>query len=293
MPEINGEGPATENLARQALNGKRILLAEDNLCNQRLAIATLTKAGMEVTVANNGAEVLQLVREQDFDLIIMDIMMPVMDGLTAARRIRQLAKPGAETLPILAFSANERNEDFRASLDAGMNGHLCKPYPPAALLAEISRLLSPPDSDAPPTANARELDSPSTPLHGTTDWEAGIRQIGGNRELHRQLLQQFVKDYRETAEDIRAEMEKGNRRRAADITHAIKSAAGLVAALPLQTIARDLETALREGSEYCGPLLARFVAEIDAVLTAVDNHLAGKTTEHPSPNAGSIIPDVS
>lgn len=286
MPNTKVAGGPGENLSGHSLAGKRILLAEDALCNQRLAVATLTKAGMEVTIANNGAEAVELVKEQNFDLVIMDIMMPVMDGLTAAHQIRQLSKPGAATLPILAFTASENDDDVRASINAGMNGYLCKPYPPAALLQEIGRLLQLPCGTVAPAAEAQQCsetngESPPPPL--PADWEEGIRQIGGNRDLHRQLLRQFVKDYRATAEEVRTEVEKGNRCRAADIAHSIKSAAGLVAALQLQTIASNLETALRKGSECCDPLLALFVAEFDAVLTAVDKHLAtGKTTTHPS-----------
>lgn len=238
-----------------------------------------------------------MVKGQDFDLVLMDIMMPVMDGLTAARQIRQLSKPGIDALPILAFSANENDDDVRASINAGMNGYLCKPYPPGVLLQEVGRLLQLPGGAVAPAAKAQQCsatdgESPTRPL--PTDWEEGIRQIGGNRDLHRQLLRQFVKDYRETAEDIRTEMEQGNRCRAAAIAHSIKGAAGLLAALPLQNIARNLETALREGSECCTPHLASFIAEIDAVLTAVDKHLAAReTTTNPLVKEAIIIPAVS
>ncbi|MGL4594448.1 MAG: response regulator [Thermoguttaceae bacterium] len=109
------------------LRGKRVLLAEDNRINQIVATEMLQMYGMDVTIVENGDDALDFVRNQNFDLVLMDIQMPVMDGLEATRRIRKLDKPGVEKLPILAMTANALDRDYQRSLDVGMNDHLTKP----------------------------------------------------------------------------------------------------------------------------------------------------------------------
>ncbi len=121
--------------------GQRILLVEDNGFNQRVAVALLEKVGLQVTVADGGAQALQLMAERQFDLVLMDIQMPDMDGLTASRRIRKLARPGAATVPIVAVSANALERDVKESLAAGMNAHLGKPFTPDLLYGTIARWL--------------------------------------------------------------------------------------------------------------------------------------------------------
>jgi CheY-like chemotaxis protein/signal transduction histidine kinase len=118
------KGRNAPNLVRH-LVGARILLVEDNEVNQMVAKKILKKAGLEVAVANNGQEALNMVKADRYDLVLMDIQMPVMDGLTAAREIRRLAK-GAD-LPIVALTAHARTEDRKESFSAGMNDHLTKP----------------------------------------------------------------------------------------------------------------------------------------------------------------------
>ncbi|MDR1964769.1 MAG: response regulator [Planctomycetaceae bacterium] len=125
-----------ETLKKKAVNhlqGAKILLAEDNKINQMVASELLKMLGIDLTVANNGAEAVDAVKSKDFDLILMDIQMPVMDGLTAAREIRRLRKPGLDKLPILAMTANAMDTDYQKSLEVGMNDHLTKPIDPERL----------------------------------------------------------------------------------------------------------------------------------------------------------------
>ena len=124
--------------------GIHILLAEDNDLNMEIAEFLLREHGAAVTRAWNGREALTLFDASapgSFDLILMDIMMPVMDGLEAARAIRALPRPDAQTIPILAMSANAFSDDIRQSLAAGMNDHLSKPIDERKLLAAMARLL--------------------------------------------------------------------------------------------------------------------------------------------------------
>ena len=119
--------------------GARLLLVEDNEINQEVALDLLHEVGFDADVASNGAEALRLVEKHDYDLVLMDVQMPVMDGLSATRSIRAL--PGREDLPILAMTANAFNEDRQACLEAGMNDHFAKPYDPETLYAAMIKWL--------------------------------------------------------------------------------------------------------------------------------------------------------
>ena len=127
------------NEVRANIKGAKILLAEDNRINQMVASELLKIMEVEVTVANNGIEAIEAVKEKTFDLILMDIQMPEMDGLTATQAIRNLEKPEAGKLPILAMTANAADTDYQKSLDVGMNDHLTKPIDPEKLRIALEK----------------------------------------------------------------------------------------------------------------------------------------------------------
>ncbi len=148
-----GQKPAAEPMAERALSaeeaaarlrqehkGAQVLLAEDNPINSMLAMELLAMAGMDVTPARHGAEAVELVRQQHFDLVLMDMHMPEMDGLQATRLIRQL--PQGQALPILAMSASVLQEEQEACMQAGMNGHLAKPIDTQALFQALLHWLT-------------------------------------------------------------------------------------------------------------------------------------------------------
>ncbi|MEA3641315.1 MAG: PAS domain S-box protein [Lamprobacter sp.] len=113
----------------------RLLLVEDDRVNQRVAYELLTRAGAEVSIAHHGQEAIQQIRQQRFDAVLMDIQMPIMDGLSATRAIRAL--PGCECLPILAMTAHAMSGDHEKSIQAGMNDHITKPIDPPQLFARL------------------------------------------------------------------------------------------------------------------------------------------------------------
>ncbi|MDR2140438.1 MAG: response regulator [Deltaproteobacteria bacterium] len=144
----------TPALAIPDLSGYRILLAEDNEVNQLVAVKFLEKAGLIVTIANNGAEAVNLLEKERFDLVLMDIQMPVMDGLEATRRIR--SRPELADLPIVAMTAHAMAGDQDISLAAGMSAHLTKPIDFTALFQTLQVFLS-------PLANNSSLSEPTPP----------------------------------------------------------------------------------------------------------------------------------
>ena len=138
--------PATAPMpdASEAFAGKKILLAEDNEMNQMIAVAILEESGFVVEIAENGHEALRMMQESPagtYDIILMDIQMPVMDGYEAAQRIRALDDAGKSRIPIVAVTANAFEEDRKLALEAGMNGHLAKPYDIPKMMETLSELL--------------------------------------------------------------------------------------------------------------------------------------------------------
>ena len=118
---------------------KRILLVEDNEINREVAQGLLEETGVGVDCAGDGLEALEMFAQNPgYDLILMDIQMPRLDGLSAARRIRESEQPGGRAVPIIAMTANAFKEDIQASLEAGMNGHIAKPIN----LDELIRVLA-------------------------------------------------------------------------------------------------------------------------------------------------------
>lgn len=141
---VNKDGPAvhedSEKLQPASLKGMTILLCEDNMLNRDVAEHILKKAEAEVVVAGDGAEAVQAFEKSDIDsidVILMDIMMPVMDGLEAAKRIRSLSRPDAGSIPIIAMTANAFEEDIKKTLAAGMNEHLSKPINSKLLISSL------------------------------------------------------------------------------------------------------------------------------------------------------------
>ena len=140
QPGVNSDAAETETRLRKGHTGARILLAEDNLVNRELALVWLQDLGLVVDVASDGQEAVDQARGQLYDLVLMDMQMPEMDGLEATRAIRKL--PGWQTVPIIALTANAFDESHRACQAAGMNDLISKPVALAALHAALERWLA-------------------------------------------------------------------------------------------------------------------------------------------------------
>ena len=129
----------------KAIEGSRVLLVEDNELNQEVSACLLTEAGMITDVADNGVMALQKIEKKDYDLIFMDMQMPIMDGLTAVREIRK--NPAYWDLPIVAMTANAMQQDKEACLEAGMNDLIVKPVEPEKLFNTLISWITPNKSD--------------------------------------------------------------------------------------------------------------------------------------------------
>jgi CheY-like chemotaxis protein len=132
----------TESSGETSTSGLRVLLAEDNAVNQRLISRLLQKMGHQVTLAADGQAALHFLSENEFDLIAMDMQMPVMDGIEATQKIRATGAASGGHIPIVAMTANAFEEDRRRCFDAGMDGHVVKPVSAQSIRAEIERVIA-------------------------------------------------------------------------------------------------------------------------------------------------------
>ncbi|MGC9527249.1 MAG: PAS domain-containing protein [Limnospira sp.] len=272
--------PAVEPEMLSAIRDARILLVEDNEVNQQIAVELLAAAGMDVDVAWNGLEAIEKVRSSSYDLILMDVRMPKMDGRTATRKIRSLAAMGEveterfATVPIVAMTAHAMSTDRAKSLEAGMNDHVSKPIEPPELYGVLAKWIVPTHRDSRPALTAGRLESPAAAVSSKPglNVELGISRIGGNLAAYRRLLCRFRTVHAESASEIRAAMEKGDRAVAFNGVHSLKGAAGNIGADGLYRSADRLERELRREISQTSPIgdLSRDLAEvmdgIDALL---------------------------
>ena len=246
------------------IQGVQVLLVEDNEINQQVAKEILAGGGLNVTVANDGQEAVNAVKDSYYDAILMDIQMPVMDGYDRfAKRIRkwEIRNPNEckDPIPIIAMTAHAMAGDEQKSIKAGMNDHVTKPIDPDQLFAALLKWIKPaaeltivpkslPDSgrpqaiDAIPEPNQAELEEDELPksLPGF-DLSAGLARLMGNKRLYRKLLVDFGTKYIETASDIRAALDTKDFDQAHSLVHNLKGLAGNLEAKDLQAAAVNLE----------------------------------------------------
>ncbi len=271
--------------ALEPIRGARVLLVEDNEINQQVAVELLETCGLVVTVANDGKEGVEAALGGGFDLVLMDIQMPEMDGLEATRRIRASGVEGASDLPIVAMTAHAMAEDREKSLEAGMNDHVTKPIDPNELFAALLKWIRPSERPLPQQRiqrgaaersaarpDAAQPDSDESPLPELAGIavESGLARVGGNRRLYRDLLVQFSREYANAAERIRTMLEAEERDTAERLAHTIKGVAGNIGAEDLEVAGAELEAAIRlRAVDAPGEKLKRFSVALDAVVEAL------------------------
>ncbi|MFA6284219.1 MAG: PAS domain S-box protein [Desulfurivibrionaceae bacterium] len=269
------------------VKGARVLLAEDNEINQQVAREILERAGVVVEIAGNGGAALAMVLKNEYDLVLMDIQMPGMDGLEATRRIRASEVPRLRTLPIVAMTAHAIKGAEALSLMAGMNDHITKPIDPKTLLATLAKWLPfkeiPAESIQPPEAiSAAEAGLPRE-IPGL-DLALGLERLG-NARLYRDILCQFAERYATTAETITGLVQQQRWDEAGQALHALKGVVGTICAQKLFGLTVELEKGCQ--AQLVSPeLLAAFRESHEAVIQALRAHLP--PVAEPSPPAPEL-----
>ena len=256
----------------EVLRGLRVLLVEDNPINQQVAAELLRDVGAEVAVAEHGQAALAHLDRAPVDIVLMDIQMPVMDGLAATRRIR--ANPRWAGLPVLAVTAHTQASDRQAALAAGMDEVLHKPLGAAALTEALRRWrrgrAQPARADAatgaPPIVSAKAAEPEGGESLPGIDRAVGERHCAGRPALHRQLMGLFLKGHQDVAARLADQLAAPDWPAAARILHVLKADAGTIGALRLADAARQLEAALLATDRAAVPLLK---TELDQALEEV------------------------
>jgi two-component system sensor histidine kinase/response regulator len=245
----------------------QILLAEDNFVNQRLAVRLLERRGHNVTVAADGGEALALLKHSKFDLVLMDVQMPVMDGFEATAAIRLQEASSGSRLPIIAMTAHAVQGDHERCLAAGMDAYIAKPIDGDELTQMVERIGS---SGLIRNAIAR-------PAGAIFDREEALSRLLGDQELLAELAGVFLKDYMNQLADIRQALREADLLKLEHAAHSLKGAVANFGAQRSFSIAFELEKAARNNDfSSCPQLSGELAAELE-ILRPELAKLAGKS----------------
>lgn len=280
----------------------RILLVDDVEINRMVALALLEETGVQVDTAEHGRQALDMLNRTRYDLILMDIQMPEMDGLTATREIRK--QPSHANLPIVAMTAHARASDREASLQAGMNDHLTKPVNQNELYHTLLKWIPHRQVDAAqtPVPAAAPLPAPATtsqpaggipglPVLPGIDSEVGLRHSLNKPDLYLRILSRFPLDFANNIKDMRQAIATGDWPLARRLAHSLKSGAATIGAIELSTQARHAELALAEAQQPEADALEFMEQELQrlcGLLAGLHSSTgAAKTTEPATAPAGT------
>ncbi len=213
---------------------RRVLLAEDNVVNQRIAVGLLTKRGHQVTVVATGKAALEAIGRDPFDLVLMDVQMPEMSGLEATAVIRQREAGTLRHLRIIAMTAYAMNGDRDRCLSAGMDGYLSKPIDPEMLYVVVEQ-----DSNGPGACSTGAI--MATAEASSVDRRALLKRVSGDRQLFAEVVQLFLEDCPHRLAAVKAAVDRRDAEALRKEAHALKGVAGNLCASGLFAAARTLE----------------------------------------------------
>ncbi len=269
-----------------AISGAHILLVEDNELNQQVAVGILSEGGFEIDIAENGKVAVEKAFEAPYDIVLMDMQMPVMDGLEATRRIR--ANPALKKLPIIAMTANAMQADKELCLEAGMNDHIAKPFDPNQLFMTLAKWVEPNRArksvQKEKTDKVNEAQKGKLPQLTEIDAALGLRRLMGKEDLYLCVLRKFAENQRHAIEEIRTVLDKNEHETAVRLAHTLKGLSGSIGAVRLQKKAAILEQKIQSDADRSE--LDRLVMETDALLSPIIAELDCKlpdAVEQPEP----------
>jgi CheY-like chemotaxis protein/HPt (histidine-containing phosphotransfer) domain-containing protein len=278
LSDSNKQATSADASNHGSLAGARLLLVEDNDINREFATELLRGEGIEVIEAVNGQEALDKVQQHDLDGVLMDLQMPVMDGLQATRNIRALARAPQgvrfASLPIIAMTALAMPQDAQRSREAGMNDHISKPVEPTRLMAMLAKWIQLPANRvavATPATHSTELPQDLLAL-SSLDAVEGVRRIGGKADAYRRQLRRFRENNADAVDKLKVLIAAQDTRQASDFCHLLKGVIGNIGAQALYRQVALVDAQIKKDPalasaalEAMQVLLLQVLQEIDAL----------------------------
>lgn len=244
--------------------GSSILMVEDNILNQEVILGMLENSGIDIIFAQNGFEAIDAVKRVDFDMIFMDISMPVMDGFESTKQIRKIDRK----VPIVAMTAYATDEDRKKCINSGMDGFVSKPVDIYKLYKMINDFIPEKESEAAKDSHIYDASiGDSMPDLEFINTKRGLETFRGNKKLYKKVLLNFKKEYSSFLREIIDLLNKNERSKAKDIVHPLKGLSGNLGAISLFEASKKLDSViLKYDNTLHNAILAKFANEIDKVL---------------------------
>ena len=294
---LPGDLPAhTPGNAAPELSHVHLLLVEDDAINRQVALAFLAKTGARVDVAENGLQALERVKQQTYDLILMDVQMPVMDGLTASTAIRKL--PAMRDVPIIALTAHAMEHDQKKSIAAGMNSHITKPLRPDTLYSVLLNWLQPdklmPSSSHLPDEQAVATGGLLEALHALPlEVSIALQRLENDLPLYHKLVTNFSREYAFVSTRLRQLVEAGDWQSLYILVHSIKSASAYIGAQAIADYCSTIEQ--KPAHEMAsGPLFEELCQQLDVLLPLLGGLLERYPYDATEPESGpssDVLPE--
>jgi len=285
-------GRQAEMDALRPIQGASLLVVEDNEINQQVARELLQQALFNVDIANHGQEAIEMIEKGQYDCILMDVQMPVMDGFTATRELRKDER--YKTLPILAMTANATHEDRKRCEEAGMDDHIAKPIIPKILFETLLKWVPHKEREIPDAPDDEFADTSAAELPDLqgVDTEAGLERVGGNIRSYLKLLDKFAENQSDTINEIRSAVTDGDGELSVRLAHTLKGVGGAIGATALQEAAAKLEATLKNDPKGLpGILMEAAEEELNRILGLLSD-LTSSNDEGDTETAGDLPADL-
>jgi PAS domain S-box-containing protein len=268
--------------ALKDIRGARILLVEDNEINQQVAQEILEDAMLVVEVANDGQEGVEMATKNPYDVILMDIQMPVMSGFEATEKIRNFDSE-VRDIPIIAMTAHAMAGDREKSIKGGMNDHVTKPINPDELFGSLLKWVKPGVREIPKElaeklkTEEKPVDKIPLPQIPDIDIESGLARVRGNEKLYRSLLQKFYNQYPDSTRQIKEALVKEDQELGTRLAHTVKGVAGNLGAKELQAAGADVEAAIKNNNlDNIDELLDTFEQNIKSIMNGLKDFVTAE-----------------
>lgn len=266
----------------ELVDNLKVLLAEDNAINQKLAVGVLSRFGHQVTIAGNGAEAVEAVQRERFDVVLMDVQMPIMDGFAATKEIRQREQETGEHIPIIAMTAHAMKGDREKCIESGMDEYVAKPIRVGILKEKLLKVLQHnvdenPGPQSVTDGRPGEQTDPESDTEDSCVFDLGpVRtMVAGNEELLCELLTMYQEESENLVQQIESAIESGDVQSARRSGHTLCGASRSVGASGVSDVTEELRNVLENGScEDAAACVVRLRAAVEKVAGTINDYLA-------------------